>query len=77
MLMDMCLAKFDIYQGTGAKIVLKATQILHVLIFFKKKFFLMSGLKFIHMYYYGERTLDFVISCYLVLLYSIVTCIFF
>ena len=47
MLMDMNLPKFDIYQGTKElQIVLRATQILDVLIFFKKKFCLMSGLKF-------------------------------
>ena len=73
---------------------LKATQTLDVLIFFKKMFFLMSGLKFtlsniiyvLYMYFIyfisretfsGERIPDFVISCYLVLLYSIVTWIFF
>ena len=45
--MDMNLPKFDIYQGTKElQIVLRATQILDVLIFFKKKFCLMSGLKF-------------------------------
>ena len=45
MLMDMSLPKFDIYQGTGAKDFLK-NQTLDVLIFFKEKFCLMSGLKF-------------------------------
>ena len=41
----MNLLKFDIYQGTKQlQIVLRATQILDVL--FKKKFCLMSGLKF-------------------------------
>ena len=40
MLMSMCLPKFEIYQK------LKPTQILDDLIFFKKKFCLMSGLKF-------------------------------
>ena len=45
MLMDMNLLKFDIYQGTGATNVLRATQTLDVLINFKKKFCLMSGQK--------------------------------
>ena len=45
MLMDMSLPKFDICQGTGAKDFLK-NQTLDVLIFFKEKFCLMSGLKF-------------------------------
>ena len=44
---DMNLPKFDIYQSTKQlQIVLRATQILDVLFFFKKKFCLMSGLKF-------------------------------
>ena len=35
--MDMCLPKFDIYQGTGVtNFVLEATQTLDVLIFFKE-----------------------------------------
>ena len=37
MLIDICLPKFDLYQGTVA---------LDVLIFFKKEFCLVSGLKF-------------------------------
>ena len=46
MLMDMSLPNFDIYQGKELQINLRATQTLDVLIFFKKKFCLMSGLKF-------------------------------
>ena len=38
----MNLPKFDTYQGTAA-IVLRATQTLDVLIFFKKMFCFMSG----------------------------------
>ena len=38
MLMDMNLPKFDIYQGTKEiQIVLRATQIVDVLIFFQEK----------------------------------------
>ena len=45
--MDMNLPKLDIYQGIKElQIVLKARKILDVLIFFNKKFCLMSGLKF-------------------------------
>ena len=47
--MDINFPKFDIYQGTKELQIafLRATQILDVLIFFfKKKFCLMSGLKF-------------------------------
>ena len=46
MLMDMSLPNFDIYQGKELQINLRATQTLDVLIFLKKKFCLMSGLKF-------------------------------
>ena len=46
MLMDMCLPKFDIYQGTVAPNFLRAKQTLDVLIFFKKRFCLMPSLKF-------------------------------
>ena len=43
----MSLPKFHIYQGTGATAtVLRTTQTLDVLIFFNKKFCLMSDLKF-------------------------------
>ena len=45
--MDMNLPKLDIYQGIKElQIVLKARKILDVLIFFNKKFCLLSGLKF-------------------------------
>ena len=40
MLMDMCLSEFGNYQVAVAQIVLRATQILDVLFFFKK---LLSG----------------------------------
>ena len=46
MLMDMSLPKFVIYQSKELQIILRATQTLDVPIFFKKKFCLMSGLKF-------------------------------
>ena len=43
--MDICLPKFDIYQGaTRLQIVLRFKQTLDVLIIFKKMFCLMSGL---------------------------------
>ena len=45
MLIDICLPKFNIYQGTSEP-VLRATITLDVLFFFKKKYCLMSGLKF-------------------------------
>ena len=85
--MDVSLPTFDIYQGTGA------TGALDVLIFFMKfflmsglKFTLSDVIYVLYMYFiysiyretfYGERTPDFVISCYLVLLFIIVTWIFF
>ena len=37
MLMDICLPKFDIYQGKVAPIYLRATQTLVIMFFFKKK----------------------------------------
>ena len=43
---DVCLLKFDNYQGTGINFFLRVTQTLDVLIFFKKTFCPMSGLKF-------------------------------
>ena len=46
MVMGMNLPKFYIYQGTGATNCFKSHTNLDVLIFFKKKFCLMSGLKF-------------------------------
>ena len=48
MLMETSLPKFDVYQGINPElqIVLRVTQTLDVLIFFNKKFCLMSGLKF-------------------------------
>ena len=48
MLMETSLPKFDVYQGLNQElqIVLRVTQTLDVLIFFNKKFCLMSGLKF-------------------------------
>ena len=42
--MGSSLPKFDIYQGIAP--YLRTTQTLDALIFLKKKFFLMSGLKF-------------------------------
>ena len=45
MLMDMCILKFDIYQGKVAPNCLK-NDAFDILIFFKKKFCLMSDLKF-------------------------------
>ena len=45
MLMDICLPKFDIYQSTVAKITLRATQALDVLISFF--FCMMSDLKLV------------------------------
>ena len=43
--MDICLPKFDIYQGAARlQIVLRFTQIRDVLIIFKKMFSLMSAL---------------------------------
>ena len=45
MLMDMCILKFDIYQGKVAPNCLK-NDTFAILISFKKKFCLMSDLKF-------------------------------
>ena len=45
MLIDICLPKFNIYQGT-AEPVLRVTITLDVLFFLKKRYCLMSGLKF-------------------------------
>ena len=45
MLMDICLPKFNIYQGT-AEPVLRAKITLDVLIIFFLKYCLMSGVKF-------------------------------
>ena len=42
--MDMCLPKFDIYQGTVAPECFKS--LTNIQIFFERKFCLMSGLKF-------------------------------
>ena len=42
----MCLPKFDIYQGAVFSNCFKSYKAVDVLIFFKKKFCLMSGLKF-------------------------------
>ena len=48
MLTDMRLHKFDVYQGKVVlRVVLRATETLDIMIFFKKKCFcLMSGLTF-------------------------------
>ena len=46
MLMDMSLPKCDIYQGTVATNCFKTQKILKSSVFFKKRFCLMSGLKF-------------------------------
>ena len=44
--MGMCLPKFDIYPGTVARNCFKNHANLDALTFFKKKFCLLSGLKF-------------------------------
>ena len=44
--MDIYLTKFDIYQGKVASNCLKSTQTLDVLIFSRKRYCQMSGLKF-------------------------------
>ena len=44
--MDMCLSKFDIYQGTVALTCFKSQHTLDVLIFFKKRSFVYVRLKF-------------------------------
>ena len=46
MLMDMSLLKCDIYQGKELQVILRDTKALELLIFFKKKFCLIPGLKF-------------------------------